>query len=163
MIRRVQRWGAEPWFPEFVGVGKRSLHYTKPFILEYDDGEPEMTKKIDPAPCPLCGYAGAGYYQAATHPCVLHAVAKTKDRVVEGMWDEGRTAKFHPRDGGCDTRPFCIPATVIIHEPVKEPTLVEAVERYLHVFNSSPSPASDLPDARAEMRAAVEREKKGKA
>ena len=132
MIRRVQRWGAEPWFPEFVGVGKLSLHYTKPFILEYDDGEPEMLKTEDRVVEGVVGASGIPSTWVSN----------------EDLGDTGRMSEW-------------IPATLTIHEPVKEPTLLEAVERYLRAPTSMYSAIETL-DARVEMRAAVEREKKGK-
>jgi hypothetical protein len=83
----------------------------------------------------------------------------TVERRVEGHgWVyDGDQYGFHPtRPKGCG--PACVPATLIIHERKREPTLVEEVRAFLERV-----PLGDMPEIAA-LRAAFAREeaKEGK-
>jgi hypothetical protein len=103
--------------------------------MEWDDGLPEPSKESGD------GWATQGMPK------------ETRERRIKGHSLPNPYPHFHPL-ADCQHVADCIPATLIIHEPVNEMTLVEAVSNFL-ANRMDPFQGKD----EREMREALAREK----
>jgi hypothetical protein len=141
--RTVTRWHHNP---ELIGADRNDVVICKeciPVKMEWDDGLPEPSK------CPHDWPEAMGGSECLK----LNQSSETRERRVEGFVGESMIPESFISAPLNNPMKEWIRATLIIHEPVKEMTLVEAVEAYL---NTSACTSAERYNA---MREALAREK----